>query len=94
MENYCKGLFLGMAVGLVIGGIAVAKNKKLAGQIKEKMSMAEEKIEEAKEMIQEKIQESGANSQNSTQNSNQESMSSGSCFCGNQESDNNKKSKK
>ncbi len=64
MENLCKGLFYGMAIGLVVGGVVVAKNKKLAGQIKQKVSMAEEKLDEAKEMLQEKIQESGSNNQN------------------------------
>ena len=47
MENLCKGLFYGMAIGLVVGGVVVAKNKKLAGQIKQKVSMAEEKLDEA-----------------------------------------------
>lgn len=59
MEDYLKGAFFGMAVGVCIGAIIVAKNKKLAGKIKEGVEMAEEKVCDAKEMIEEKISECG-----------------------------------
>ena len=58
MENFCRGACWGMIAGLVIGGIIVAKNRKLANKIKEGLWNAENKIEEVKEGIAEKLQES------------------------------------
>lgn len=70
MENLCKGLMWGFALGMVVGGIAVAKNKKLANKIKSGLSGASEKFEEAKEMIEEKIEEAQQmQEQNQSQNS-------------------------
>lgn len=57
MENFCRGLVWGGIIGMVIGGVIVAKNKKLAGKIREKMSSAEEKLNEAKDNLIEKLQE-------------------------------------
>ena len=57
MENLCRGMIIGLSAGLVIGGVVVAKNKKLQNKIKSMMSGASEKFEEAKEMLEEKIQE-------------------------------------
>ena len=56
MENLCKGAILGFAMGLVVGGIVVAKNKKLATKIKDGTKIAETKIEEAKDMLKEKME--------------------------------------
>ena len=58
MENFCRGVGFGMIAGLIIGGIAVAKNRKLAGKIREGLSNAEDKFEEVKDNIAEKLQES------------------------------------
>ncbi len=66
MEYLFKGLMWGFAAGMVVGGIAVAKNKKLANKIKSGLSGASEKFEEAKEMLEEKIEEA---QQNQSQNS-------------------------
>ena len=55
MENFCKGLGLGFAAGLILGGVMVAKNKKLQNKIKACMSGASEKFEEAKTMLEDKI---------------------------------------
>lgn len=57
MENLCKGVVLGMVVGVCVGGILVAKNKKLANKINQTVSTASDKFQEAKEMIEEKMQE-------------------------------------
>ncbi len=57
MENLCKGIFIGLTVGMVVGGIYVAKNKKLATKIRSGLTGASEKFEEAKEMIGEKLEE-------------------------------------
>lgn len=57
MENFCKGLIWGGIIGMCVGGVIVAKNKKLAGKIREKMSTAEEKLNEAKDNLVEKLQE-------------------------------------
>ncbi len=69
MGDFCKGAAFGMLVGVCVGGIIVAKNKKLANQIKSKMQTAEEKIMEAKEMVEEKIQEAQENSEQSESSS-------------------------
>ena len=66
MENFCKGVTLGLVSGMIIGGIIVAKNKKLANKIKEGLNTAEEKMQEAKEFIEEKIEENKCESSSST----------------------------
>lgn len=69
MENLCKGAILGFAMGLVVGGIVVAKNKKLATKIKDGTKIAETKIEEAKDMFKEKMESGESNfEQGSAQN--------------------------
>ena len=57
MENFCKGLVFGAVVGMCVGGIIVAKNKKLANKIKDGVCTASEKLEEAKDAIIEKFEE-------------------------------------
>ena len=61
MENFCRGACWGMVAGIVVGGIIVAKNKKLACKIREGLSTAEDKIEEVKDSIVEKMQENETN---------------------------------
>lgn len=61
MEEFLKGMGWGLVAGMIVGGIAVAKNKKLANKIKSGLSGATEKFEEAKEMIEEKIEEAQQN---------------------------------
>lgn len=58
MENFCKGMTWGLVTGLIIGGVAVAKNKKLSVKIRKGLGIAEEKMQEAKEFIEEKIEDS------------------------------------
>ena len=48
MKDFIKGLAFGAVVGMAVGAVVVAKNKKLASKIKEGMSTAEEKLKEAK----------------------------------------------
>ncbi len=71
MENFCKGVTFGLISGMVIAGVIVAKNKKLAGKIRDFAGVAEEKLQEAKEFVEEKIEESkcdcGSNSSCSEQ---------------------------
>lgn len=57
MENFCKGIALGMITGIVVGGIVVAKNKKLSNKLREGLTTAEGKIKEVKETIEEKIEQ-------------------------------------
>ena len=57
MENFCRGLGFGMVAGIMIGGIVVAKNRKLAGKIRNSLADAEEKMESVKDNIAEKLQE-------------------------------------
>lgn len=59
MENFCKGLVFGMAVGLCVGGVIVAKNKKLSGMVKQKAELVEKKISEVTDQIKEKVEEAG-----------------------------------
>ena len=61
MENFCRGMGWGVALGMCIGGIIVAKNRGLANKIKDGLSDMEEKIEEAKDSIAEKLQENNCN---------------------------------
>ena len=58
MENFCKGVTIGLVSGMLIGGVIVAKNRKLANKIKECVSVTEEKMQEVKDFIEEKIDES------------------------------------
>lgn len=67
MEDYLKGMLLGVGVGVAVGMIIVAKNKKLAGKISEGVDAAGEKFEEAKEMIEEKIEECKQKDENNSQ---------------------------
>ena len=67
MGDYLKGMTLGVGVGIVIGMIIVAKNKKLAGKISEGVDTASKKIQEAKEMIGEKIEECQQRNENKGQ---------------------------
>lgn len=57
MGDFVKGAAFGMAIGVCVGAVMVAKNKKLANKIKSGMQSAETKLMDAKEMIEEKIQE-------------------------------------
>lgn len=57
MENLCKGLLIGMAAGMVIGAVAVVKNKCLREKVKQGVSCAEDKFEEAVDMIEKKLEE-------------------------------------
>ena len=61
MENFCRGVCWGMVAGVIVGGIVVAKNKKLAHKIRDGLSTAEDKIEEVKDTIVEKMQENENN---------------------------------
>ena len=67
MGDFCKGVAYGMVAGVCVGAIIVAKNKKLANQIKSKMQTAETKLMDAKEMIEEKFQEAQEQSESSGQ---------------------------
>ena len=58
MENFCRGACWGMLAGVIVGGILVARNRKLANKIREGLWNAENKIEEVKDTIAEKLQES------------------------------------
>ena len=61
MENFCKGLCLGMVAGAVVAGTIVAKNKEMAAKIRKGLGVAEEKMQEAKEFIEEKLRKAKAN---------------------------------
>ena len=77
MENLCRGIVIGLTTGMIIGAVAVAKDKKLANKIKGYISGASEKFEEAKEMLEEKIQEVNELKESmSSSNSSQSSLES------------------
>ncbi len=61
MKDFIKGLAFGAVVGMAVGAVVVAKNKKLASKIKEGMSTAEEKLKEAKTNLEEKLGECDCN---------------------------------
>lgn len=57
MENFCKGFLLGMVTGVLVGAIAVAKNKKLSGMVKEKTEIVEKKLSDITEKLKDKDNE-------------------------------------
>lgn len=57
MGYFCKGVLIGMAAGVCVGAIAVAKNRKLSNKLKEGLVTAEGKIKEIKDNLSEKINE-------------------------------------
>lgn len=61
MESCFKGFFAGITLGMVVGGIVVAKNKRLASHIRDFICDANEKIDQAKEMVEDKIEEMDQN---------------------------------
>ncbi|MBQ8451413.1 MAG: hypothetical protein IJ538_01385 [Clostridia bacterium] len=60
MEEFLKGTLFGAAMGLVVGGVVVAKNKTLASKIRSGFNTVEEKAMEVKECLEEKTAESNA----------------------------------
>ena len=57
MGYFCKGVLIGMAAGVCVGAIVVAKNKKLSNKLKEGLVTAEGKIKEIKDNLSDKINE-------------------------------------
>ena len=57
MKDCIKCGMVCLAVGMVIGGIVVAKNKKLAAQIDQSTTKASDALNELKEDMEQKIEE-------------------------------------
>lgn len=57
MENCIKSTIVGIGIGMVIGGIIVAKNKKLANKIDQGTDKASDKLMELKDQAEQKMQE-------------------------------------
>ncbi|MBQ8468730.1 MAG: hypothetical protein IJ542_03125 [Clostridia bacterium] len=57
MEDFLKCGIVCLGIGMVIGGIIVAKNKKMATQIDEGTDKIAEKFEEVKDSAKEKFEE-------------------------------------
>ena len=55
MKEFLIGSFIGTMTGLVVGGIMVARNKKLSRKINEGIDNAEDKIKEAKDALEKKL---------------------------------------
>ena len=81
MKDCIKCGIICLGVGMIVGGIVVAKNKKLANGINQTTSSiaqkfaemkddAEEKVEELKEMIEEKVEESSKMAGNKNKSNN------------------------
>ena len=64
MKQFLIGSLIGMASGLVVGGIVVARNKKLSHKINEGLDCAEEKIKDAKAAIEKKLKNCKNNDDN------------------------------
>ena len=64
MGYFCKGVLIGMAAGVCVGAIVVAKNKKLSNKLKEGLVTAEGKIKEIKDNISEKVNEFSCDNSN------------------------------
>ena len=95
MEDFIKGSLIGIAAGMIIGGVIVAKNKKIAGKIRDGIKKAEEKMQEVKEDLQEKMQDDDCIFASNTDFKECECDMSG-CYCDEPESkkESNKKLKK
>lgn len=57
MKEFLIGSLIGTTAGLIIGGVMVARNKKLSSKINQGLDNAEEKLQEAKQTIQKKLKE-------------------------------------
>ncbi len=68
MDNGFKCGIICLGLGMIIGGIVVAKNKKLANQIDEGTDKIGETANDIKQNIQQKIKEAQA-SKNKSKNS-------------------------
>lgn len=87
MKYFCKGAFVGMAVGILAGAVIVVKNKKLANGLKENLEkfekktsqMAESVMKKLKEKKQEKEQQSSGENNENSQNSLNTNENSGCC---------------
>ena len=55
MKEFLIGSMIGTAAGFVIGGILVARNKKLSKKINDGIDNAEEKIKDAKDALEKKL---------------------------------------
>ncbi len=64
MGYFCKGVLIGMAAGVCVGAIVVAKNKKLSNKLKESLVTAEGKIKEIKDNLSEKVNEFSCDNSN------------------------------
>lgn len=57
MGNCIKSAIVGMGIGIVVGGIIVSKNKKLASKIDQGTDKASDKLMELKDQAEQKMQE-------------------------------------
>lgn len=63
MKEFLIGSLVGMSAGLVVGGIMVAKNKKLSTKINDGIDKAEQKFNEIKNAASKKFKECNCNNQ-------------------------------
>ena len=61
MENFFSGLIIGATIGMCVGGIAVARNRRLAHKINTGINNVEDKLDEARENLVDKLQECDCN---------------------------------
>ena len=95
MGNFCKGIMLGLAVGVCVGAVVIAKNKKLSNKLKEGLVVAEGKIKEVKENIEEKLndQTCGCGSEDCSPESENCGCEEESCDCNESKNNFSKKNK-
>jgi len=55
MKEFFIGTLIGSMTGLVVGGIMVARNKKLSNKINQGIDKVEEKVKDAKDALQKKL---------------------------------------
>ena len=59
MGYFCKGIFLGMISGAIVGAVSVVKNKKVYNYVNETTKKAESKISKCADKISKKLSKKG-----------------------------------
>lgn len=81
MKEFLIGSLLGTMAGLVVGGIMVARNKKLSNKINQGIDNAEQKVKDAKDAIEKKLKECKIGEENNSMKQKCESDPSSKVCC-------------
>ena len=79
MKEFLIGSIIGMSAGFVVGGIMVARNKKLSNKINQGIDKAEDKLIEAKDALEKKLKNCKIGEEKKEEQSNLDSNSNVCC---------------